>query len=111
MFMFRKKDTRVSTTIGQQGEAIKFQKAVSEINTNYKMGEIDYALLESVAIKYGVDITYLEQSFETYLKGNAIAEIKTIKATQGADVMQLGQAAEKYGFELDDLGITILSDD
>lgn len=109
MFMFRKKEKKVSTTEGLQKEAKKFQSAVSEINANYKPSQIDYALIEGIAKKYGIDVAFIAESFETYLKSNALRAIRRIKAGSDYSVLNLEQAAESYGYDLDDLNVTYFS--
>jgi len=109
MFMFRKKDTKISTTEGLKKEAKKFQTAVAEINANYKPSQIDYALVQGVAKKYGIDESFITESFETYLKSNALRAIRRIKAGRNYSIMNLEQAANSYGYELDDLNVTYFS--
>ena len=71
MFMFRKKENTVSTTAGLQKEAKKFQEAIAEINATYKPEQIDINLCEGIAKKYGIDIGFIFDTYQTYLKNNA----------------------------------------
>ena len=109
MFMFKKKEKIVSTSTGLQKEAKKFQSAISEINNTYKPSQIDYALLEGIAKKYGIDVSFVAESFETYLKSNALRAIRRIKAGSDYSILNLEQAAGAYGYELDDLNVTYFS--
>lgn len=109
MFMFRKKESTVSTTAGLQKEAQKFQSAVAEINANYKPSQVDIALVEGVASKYGVASEYIAGAFRTFLKNNALRAVRRIKANSDYTILHLEQAANSYGYELDDLSITYFS--
>lgn len=109
MFMFKKKEKTVSTSVGLQKEAQKFQTAISEINANYSPSQITYALLTGVANKYGIDVSFVAQSFETYLRSNAIRAIRRVKAGNDYSILNLEQAAAEYGYELDDLNVTYFS--
>lgn len=111
MFMFRKKDTKVSTSAGLVKEAKKFQDAIYEINTGYKPTEINIALIEGVSAKYGVDVSIIASAFETYLKNNAITTIRKIKASTDYTVLHLEQAAESFGYDLATLNVTYFSKD
>jgi len=109
--MFRKKDTTVNTTGGLQKEAQKFQKAVAEINSKYEPSALNIAILEGAASKAGVETSYLRDAFETYLKKNALATVRAIKAGNDYSIINLEQAVEKFGYELDDLNITYFSEE
>ena len=109
MFMFRKKVTQVSTSAGLQKEAKKFQAAVSEINANFKPAQIDISVVEGAAKKYGTEVSVVAGAFEAFLRTNAINEIRQIKAGKDYTVLQLEQAAQNHGFELDDLGVDYFS--
>lgn len=109
MFMFKKKAKTVSTSTKLQKEAKKFQNAVSEINANYKPSQVDYALVEGVAKKYGIGTSFVAESFETYLRNNALSAIRSIKASNDYSILNLEQAAAVYGFGLDDLQVTYFS--
>ncbi len=111
MFMFRKKETKISTSTGLVKEAKKFQDAVSEINSGYKPTEVNMALLEGVANKYGIDVSIIAAAFETYLKNNAITTIRKIKASTDYTILHLEQAAESFGFDLATLNVTYFSKD
>ena len=111
MFMFRNKTTTVSTSTGLQKEAKSFQEAVAEINSNYKPANIDIALIEGVAGKHGVDPKVVADAFSTYLKNNALNAIRRTKAQGGFSSYELEQAALAYGFDLDDLNVTPLSEE
>lgn len=111
MFMFRKKKTPPATSIALQKEAKKFQNAVTEINVNYKPGVLNYALIEGVANKYGVDVEFVAGSFETYLKRNALTAIRRLKRSEDYTILSLEQAAENYGFDLDSLSVTYFSEE
>lgn len=110
MRMFRKKEVTVSTTAALQIEAKKFQETVAEINRKYKPEVLNYDFLKSIAEEHGVDVEFIAGSFEVYLKRNAINEIKKRKALSGDyTVWTLEEIAEKYGFTLDALGVTVHS--
>ena len=109
MFMFRKKEKKISTSTDLQKDAKKFQTAISEINTKYKPNQIDYELIKSISQKYGIDSQFVMESFETYLKNNALGAIRRIKASSDYTVWHLEQASLKYGYELDDLQVTFFS--
>ncbi len=111
MFMFRKKEVKISTTEGLHEEARRFQSAVAEINSNYKPNQIDLALIEGIAEKYEIDVEFILGSFETYLKSNAIVEVRSIKANSDYTYFDLEQAATKYGFDLDSLQISYFSEE
>jgi len=108
MFMFRKREAvQVSTSAGLQQEAKNFQAAVTDVNANYKMEDLDQALLAAIAEKHGADVAFVAGSFEAYLKRNAVNEI-TRRQRSGEDytIWNLEQIAEKYGFDLDSLGMS-----
>ncbi len=56
MFMFRKKDTIVSTTTGLQKEAKKFQKAVAEINKTIKPEDVTINVLNAYAENNKIEV-------------------------------------------------------
>lgn len=109
MFMFRKKETKVSASEGFQKEAKKFQQIVSQINSKYKPEDLTIGLLEGAAKEAGVEVEFLRDAFETYLKNNALRAVRKIKASSDYTIFNLEQAVEHYGFELDDLNITYFS--
>lgn len=111
MFMFRKKETKVSTSMGLQKEAKRFQDAVAEINNNYKANEINIALIEGVANKYSIDVSTIASAFEIYLKNNALNAIRKVKASMDYTVLNLEQAAAMYGYDLESLNVTFFSKD
>jgi hypothetical protein len=109
--MFRKKDTTVNTTAGLQKEAKKFQNIVAEINAKYEPNALTMGILESAARDAGVEVEFLRDAFETYLKNNALRAVRQVKSGSDYSVLNLEQAVEKYGFELDDLNITYFSEE
>lgn len=109
MFMFRKKNTTVSTSTGLQLEAKKFQEAVSEINNKYNPNDLTISILGAYAEKAGVDISFLADTYMSYLKNNALNAIRKVKASDNYTVLNLEQAAVEFGFELDDLEVTFFS--
>ncbi len=109
MFMFRKKENTVSTTAGLQKEAKKFQEAIAEINATYKPEQIDINLCEGIAKKYGIDIGFIFDTYQTYLKNNAINAIRQVKAKSDYTILHLDQAAAAYGYDLDSLNVTYFS--
>lgn len=111
MFMFRKKEVKVSTTEGLQLEAKRFQQAVAEINSNYTPASIDIALIDGISLKFEVEPEFLLGAFESYLRNNAIQEVRRVKANSDYTYYDLEQATLKYGFELDDLQITFYSEE
>jgi len=111
MFMFRKKDVKVSTTDGLHQEAKRFQEAIAEINANYKPDQIDIDLINGVASKFEIDAEFVMDSFESYLKNNALSAIRRVKAGSDYTFFDLEQAAGKFGFELDDLQVTFFSEE
>lgn len=111
MFMFRKKDTTVSTATGLQKEAKKFQNAVKEINQKFEINAITIDVLESYAKKADIEVSFLVDTFETYLKKNALSAVRKVKASSDYTVLDLEQAVSAYGFEMDDLDITFFSEE
>lgn len=111
MFMFRKKDKLKSETSNLEKEAKKFQNAVKDINTRVAPNQIDINILESYAEKTGIDISFFKETFDTYLKNNALNAVRKIKDSSDYTVLDLEQAVESYGFELDDLNITFFSEE
>ena len=109
MFMFRKKKAPPATSIALGKEAKKFQAAIAEVNAKYVPDIINRDILKGVADKYGVDVEFIVGSFESYLKRNAIREIRRLKVSEDYTIMALEQAAESFGFELDELGVTYFS--
>lgn len=109
MFMFRKKETKVSTSAGLQKEAKKFQAAIEEINSTYKPADIDASVCEGIAKKYGIETSYVADTYKTYLKKNAIAAIRKVKAKSDYTILHLEQAAAAYGYDLDSLNVTYFS--
>jgi hypothetical protein len=107
--MFRKKETVVSTTLELHKEAKQFQDAVTEINTKYKPALLNIDIITGVAEKYGIEVSFLAGAFETYLKNNALVEIRRIKSSSDYSLFDLEKASTAYGFELDDLQITFFS--
>lgn len=111
MFMFRKKETKVSTSSGLQKEAKKFQQTVTKINKTYKPEALTLGVIEGAATEAGVGVEFLRDAFEVYLKNNAIREIRQVKSRSDYSVLNLEQAVEKYGYTLDDLNITYFSEE
>ena len=111
MFMFRKKVGKVSTSAGLQKEAKRFQEAVADVNANFKASQIDIGILDGIAKKHGVDVATIASAFETYLKNNALDEIRAVKSGTDYTIVQLEKIANKFGFELDDLKVTFFSVD
>lgn len=109
MFMFRKKDTVVSTSAGLQLEAKKFQAVVAEINNKFKPTELTIAILEGYASKAGIELSFLADTYIKYLSTNALEAIRKVKASNDYTVLNLEQAASEYGFELEDLNVTFFS--
>ncbi len=110
MFMFRKKDVRVSTTDGLQKEAKKFQNAVAKINNAFKPYEINISIIETIAKENSIPTNVVAGAFESYLKRNALNAIKKIKDTvHDYTVLDLEQAAEAYGYDLAALEVTYFS--
>lgn len=109
MFMFNKKETKVNMAEGFQKEAKKFQNVVVEIQSTIKPESLTMFTLEGYAKDNGLDANYLRDAFETYLKNNAIKAVRSIKSKKDYTILDLEQAVEKYGFELDDLKITYFS--
>lgn len=111
MFMFRKRNVEVSTSKGLQKEAQKFQEAVADINANFRPSQIDVSIIDETSKKFGVDVDVIASAFEVFLKNNALVEIRKVKSVGDFTVVQLEQIANKYGFELDDLGVDYYSVD
>jgi len=111
MFMFRKKDTTVSTTTGLQKEAKKFQSVVAEINKKLKPEDISANVLSAYAENYKVDKEVLNEAFTTYLKRNALTAVRKIKSNKDYSVLDLEQAVEEFGYTTDDLEITFFSEE
>jgi hypothetical protein len=109
MFMFRKKETKVNTTNGLQKEAKKFQSVVADIQSRIKPEALTMGTLEGIAAENGLEVEFLRDAFETYLKNNALRAVRQVKSSSDYSVLNLEQAVEKYGFELDDLNITYFS--
>lgn len=111
MFMFRKKDVVVSTIDGLKDEAVRFQQAVAEINAKFSPSQLNISLIETVSKNYEVPLEFIAGAFETYLKTNAINEIRKIKANSDYTYYDLEQATLAFGYELDDLGVTFFSEE
>ena len=111
MFMFREKKTTVNSTKGFQKEAKKFQKVVTEINTKIKPEALTMEILEGAANENGIEVEFLRETFETFLRNNALRSVRKIKAKGDYSILDLERTVEKYGFELDDLNITYFSED
>lgn len=111
MFMFREKNQTVNTTAGLQKEAKKFQKVVAEIQATIRPETLTMGTLEGVARENGLEVEFLRDAFETYLKNNALRAIRQVKSGSDYSILHLEQAVEKYGFELDDLNITYFSEE
>ena len=111
MFMFRKKDVIKSTTDGLYKEALGFQNAVAEINKNISNDEITINVIESYAEKNNIDVQVLRGAFETFLKENALKKVRKVKREKDYTILDLEQAVNEYGYEMDDLNITFFSDD
>jgi len=111
MFMFRKKDTTVSTSTGLQKEAKKFQSVVAEINKNLKPEDISDNVLSAYAENFKVDKSVLSEAFTTYLKRNALTAVRKVKSGQDYSVLDLEQAVEEFGYTTDELKITFFSEE
>ena len=111
MFMFRQKDTTINTTGGLKKEAKNFQKVVAGINSKYNPNTLNIAILEGIAEESGIEVEYLRDTFETYLKNNALRAVRSIKTSSDYSIISLEQAVEVYGYELDDLNITYFSEE
>lgn len=111
MFMFRKKDTIVSTTTGLQKEAKKFQSVVAEINKNLKPEDISDNILNAYANNFNVDKAILSEAFTSYLKRNALTAVRKVKAGTDYSVLDLEQAVEEFGYTTEALKITFFSEE
>ncbi len=112
MFQFRQKTTVKSESTKLQKEARRFQEAMKVINNQYKSSDISMDLLTGQASKSNIDVGLLQESFDVYLRNNAVAKIRAIKQNGGDyTVLNLEQAAQDYGFEMDDLNVTYFSEE
>jgi len=111
MFMFRKKNKIKSTTKELGKEAKKFQAAYKEINETVKPEDINIQVIEAYSKKNNLDVSILTEAFETTLRRNALAAVRKVKASNDYTVLNLEQATEAFGFEMDDLNITFFSEE
>ena len=111
MFMFRKKDTIVSTTKGLQKVAKKFQKVVAEINKTIKPEDISSNVLSAYAENNNLDASVLNEAFGSYLKRNAITAVRKIKSQKDYSILDLETSVEAFGFTTDELKITFFSEE
>lgn len=101
--MFKKKNVQVSTSDALKKDANKFQEAVTKLTKQFDHQLLDLATVSGVAAEFGVEVGVLASSVHVYLLNNAKREMDAIKLTGDYTIVHLENAAEKYGFDLNDI--------
>jgi len=101
--MFRKKEKMKNTSQDLRKESENFHKVIKKINAEIKPEALTKTILESIAKEYNVSADNVVKAFESSLKKNAQRDLNSIKNKSDYSYLQLEQAVEQYGFELDDL--------